>query len=846
MVASHRKTPFILSKPAYRLRKSRLALAICLTFTPVVWAGESSEDIEHIRKDLDWLPKESLTPEQLETLPTACCGAYVAPVRTDAEANLDPEQASLLGQAEDSESEQQTRITLTGNVRLTQGSRTISTDKFFLDKETSQAELTGNIQVREPGLLFRAEHADINIESGNAKLEDARFVIYETRVRGSAGQLEKIGDRIMILRDGKFTSCEPGDNTWDIRGSNVTLHNDKHYGTAKHMRLNVKDIPVAYVPYFRFPIGPDRLTGFLFPAVGMGDSGIDDLSVPFYWNIAPNYDATLEPRYLERHGYLFQGEFRHLSQHFETELTGSTLSNDRAGITDRLRKQLEDGEITSEEAYKYKGEDRWQWNLKQFGGEGEAWKTKIDYTDVSDTDYLRDIDRGAVDINRQAYIQQMAEASYNTGNWQFSTRAQEFRLLTGGSLPYRELPRTQANARYQIGEWDIVADHELTRFSVNQYYTNNTDNLIVGQRLRTFHQLVWAKDYLPGYVKPGVGVKTLSYQLDAPNLINTADDSPQFAAPQFTLDSGLFFERDANFFGDSYLQTFEPRLFYLYRDYENQDALFGLTTSNSLVNFDTSELLFTYNQLFRDSRFSGGDRIDDANQITLGASSRYIENLSGVERLKLSIGEIFYLEDPEITLGKTADEEVDSYSSSALAGQMIAQWGDSLRLTQDVVFDHRENQVTAASTSLHYLDEKYRIFNLGYRYERKPVSVSPLNPVPVTGREMNQLDASAIWPVSEQWSVIVRSNYDFTYNANLDTFAGLEYNDCCYRIRVLARHWADFDFSPDFLANLDSDDYDQGVFFEIQLKGMGTLARRISKLLEKAVVGYSERETSLH
>lgn len=845
MLVSHKKIPSRLASSASGLAKKRLVLVISLLFSGLSWATEIEQldvETEALRKDLDWVPLESLTEEQKKKLPTACCGAYVAPVRTDPEANLEPENASLFGQAQGSESEQQTRITLTGDVRMVQGSRSISTDKFFLDKETGQAELTGDIEVREPGLLFRADHADININSGDAKLENARFVIHETRVRGQAEELEKIGDTTVILRDGQFTSCEPGDETWDIRGSNITLHNDKHYGTAKHMRLNVEDIPVAYVPYFRFPIGPDRLTGFLFPSMGLGDGGeIDEFSAPFYWNIAPNYDATLEPRYLQRHGYLLQTEFRHLSQNFESELTGSLLNNDRAGITDRLRKQLEDGEITEAEAYKYQGKDRWQWNFKQRGGEGQAWKTFIDYTDVSDTDYIRDVDRGAVDINRQAYIQQTGEIRYTTDNWVLSSRAQEFRLLTGGSVPYRELPRTQANGQYQWGDWEITANNEFTHFSVNRYYTGDRADLITGERLRTFYQAVWAKEYMAGYFKPGAGIKTLAYQLEAPNFIASTDDNPQFAAPQFTLDTGLIFERNS----DSYLQTLEPRLFYLYRDYENQDALFGLTTGDSLVNFDTSELIFTYDQLFRDSRFSGGDRIDDANQVTLGVSNRYIENASGVERLKLSIGEIFYLEDPEITLGKSTEEK-DLLASSALAGQMVAQVGDSLRLTQDLVFDHRDNKVTAATTSLHYLDEQYRILNLGYRYERDPVSVSPLNPVPALGKTMNQLDASAIWPLSSQWSVIVRSNYDFTYKANLDTFAGLEYNDCCYRVRVLARQWADFDFSPDFLENLSQDDYDQGIFFEVQLKGIGTLAKRISNLMDKAVVGYTERENSLH
>jgi LPS-assembly protein len=831
MVAIQEMTSCFSVKKGCWLQPLRLLLSVCLlVLSSVSLAEESTTDIELLRKELDWVPLEQLTEEQKNQLPTACCGAYFAPLRTDPEADLKPEEASLFGRALDSESEQQSRITLTGNVLLTQGNRTICTDKFFLDKDTQQAELTGNIQVREPGLLFRADHAEININSGDAKLENARFVVYESRVRGNAEELEKIGDTTIILDKGRFTSCEPGDNSWDIRGSNITLHNDKHYGTAKHMRLNIEDVPVAYVPYFRFPIGPDRLTGFLFPTIGR-----DELSLPFYWNIAPNYDATIEPRYLQDHGYLFQGEVRHLSQYFESQLSGSMLNDDYG------RDQKAD--------YEYQGKDRWQGKFEQEGGAGQAWKTRVSYTDVSDTDYLRDVDGSAVDLNRQAYLQQMAEAQYSFDHWVVSARAEEFRLLTSGSLPYRELPRVQANAIYNLGDWILTANNEYTHFSVNRYYTGSNesrDNLITGDRFRSFYQYQWNKDFIFGYVKPGVGVKTLMYQLEAPNLIATADDTPHVVTPQFSLDSGLVFERDNRWFDQSYLQTFEPRLFYLYRDYENQDAFFGLTSADSLVNFDTSELLFTYDQLFRDSRFSGGDRIDDANQMTVGASSRFIENDTGIERLKLSLGEIFYFRDQEITLGKANEsEDGEDLARSELAGQMVAHFSDAFRMTQDVVFDHETDEISAASTSLHYLDDKYRVFNLGYRYARNPVSVSPLNPVPVVGKTLDQIDISAIWPLNSQWSVIMRTNYDFTYKAKLDTFAGLEYNDCCYRVRVLARQWANFDFSPDFLETLNDDDYDQAVFFEVQLKGFGTLAKRINNLLEDAVVGYSERESSL-
>lgn len=622
--------------------RSRLALCVAaqcagilLLSAPTTWADDAGastakKDPNEQLRELDWIPLEELTEEQKATVPTACCGAYVAPPRDDAEAEMDPEKANIFGTADYSEAEKQTKFVMRNDVRLTQGRRSFSADTFTFDKATREAELDGNIQVREPGLLLRADHAYVDTNSGNARLENARFVLYETRVRGRAEKLEKFGDAIIRLDQGTFTSCEPGDNTWSIEGSNITLHNDKHYGTAKHMRLHIKDIPVAYAPYFRFPIGPDRLTGFLFPSVGLDQSdGIGEFSAPFYWNIAPNYDATFTPRYLSDHGYMLATELRHMSSYFDTELSGSVLNNDRSGDTGR------DDDVIND---RYRGKDRWQYNVLQTGGRNQRWSTEVDYTDVSDTDYLRDVDGSAVDLNRQAYIRQRVAAGYASQNWQFGAKAEEFRLLTSTQLPYRELPRLHADGQYRFSDWLLELDNEYTNFSMNRYFEEDPANalykadLITGERVRTNYKLTWDKEFTQGYIKPGVGVKTLGYELEATNMRADVDSSQQYAAPQGSLDMGLFFERDTSMFGDAFIQTLEPRAFYLYRDYENQDELYGLTSAASYVNFDTSDLVFTYDQLFRDSRFSGGDRIDDTNHLALGLTSRYVESDTGIER----------------------------------------------------------------------------------------------------------------------------------------------------------------------------------------------------------------------
>ncbi len=843
------------TQPTPNFAPSRLALKIALHCTglwlmalPLVGQAESVSVAQ--ARQLDWVPIEELTEEQKKTVPIACCGAYIAPERTDPEANIDPDEASLIGSALSSESDMLSTVIMRDDVKLTQGTRSISTDLFTLNKETSEAELKGDIQLREPGMLVRADKAYINMQSGDARLDDARFVLYETRVHGEAKSLEKFGDKILVLNQGSISGCEPGDNTWAIEGANITIHNDKHYGTATHMRMKVRDIPVAYFPYVRFPVGPDRLTGFLFPSVGLGNSGLSEFSLPFYWNIAPNMDATITPRYLEEHGYMLGLEVRHMSALFDTTLDASALNNDRNGISRRLEKELEAGTITEEEAYPYKGKDRWQASLRQKGGRNQRWHTEINYTDVSDTDYIRDIDRSAVDLNREAYIRKKLLASYITDNWMLSAKAEELRLLTETQLPYRELPRVNANGQYRFGDWLLDMRNEYVDFALNSNYdslANPINELILGKRMRTDYSFGWDKEFTSGFFKPRIGFKTLSYDLQAPDMLADADHSPSFVTAQSSLDTGLYFERDNSLFEHAFTQTLEPRVYYLHRKLDDQSSLFNLTPGGKYVNFDTSILPLTYQQLFRDTRFAGGDRLDDTEQVTFGLTSRFIDSANGIERLRLGIGQITYLKDRQVVLTDKQDElDSNENTSSMLATLIGGQVGAYFRFTNDIVYDQNEHNLYSISSSIHYMDDQYRIVNLGYRFSRDRQSLSPINPVPVTGQDLNQMDFSTIWPLANQWSAIARVNYDFNYDAELDALLGLEYDDCCYRIRMVARRWVNYNLSSDQLTALTGEDYDRGIFFELQLKGVGTLSQRISGWLDKAIIGFDSREQAKH
>lgn len=844
-------------------------LAACLPvmgllFSANSWADDAAQQLRKNFEDsqqLDWVPLENLTDAQKLTVPNSCCkGAYVPPARGDGDATLNPESAPLRSHADEQTSEGQSRVTFSGNVAITQGNRSISTDSVSYDKETGQASLTGGIQVRDPNVMIRADSGDMNLEAGDAHFKNTRFVLYESRIHGVAGSLHKFGDNIINLEQSLISSCEPGDNAWSIRGSEISLHPDENYGTAKNMRINIQDIPVFYLPYIRFPVGNERLTGFLIPTPGYSKRNGSELAVPFYWNIAPNADATFTSHYLSNRGFMLETEVRHLSRYFDTELKSSVINNDKGGFSSFLESQIAQGLLTEEEAYPYRDHDRWYAKLEQTGGMGQDWSTNINYADLSDKDYLRDMYNSSTDSNRQAFIRQTASADYRSEHWFSGIKVDEYRLLTTTQLPYRELPRIHFNGNYQINDWVLKLNNEYVNFVQNRYFANSFTtpetlaqalaNTIYGDRINTDYSLTWDKNYTWGFVKPSVAVKGLAYQLDSKSLVAGADASPSFVVPQASLDAGLYFERDL---GNNYLQTLEPRAFYFYSGYKNQDSLYKLTPNQlSFVNFDTGDLTFNYNQLFRTTRFAGGDRLDDANQLSLGISTAFSSKQTGIERLRMSLGQIFYARDrqvlaydPDQTVNQSILEE-NTRVSSNWAVQVSGQVRKGLHISADAAYDQRADHLENANAGLHYMDDSHRIFNLTYRYALKVLNTSPLQPTAIQPQSMNQLDASIVLPINSRWSIIARNNRDFTHGVELDTFAGLEYNDCCYRVRVMGRRWLRVDYTtPDFFANLKNDDFEPGIMIELELKGLGSMDKQIDNLLEKTITGFTEREKTL-
>ncbi len=793
---------------------------------------QTGQSVPH---SLDWVPEAQLTDAQKTLVLPNCCGAFIAPERTDPEAKMNPAEAPMRANADRSEWKNQSLATLDGSVVVTQGYRQLKADHVISDQSQQTIALQGNIRLREPNLLITGNDALVHTDTETATVNQAEYVIHEAQVHGRAAQMERLADQVLVLKEANYTSCPPDDESWLLHSASIKLDPNTQIGTAKHMVLKIKNIPAFYLPYVTFPLSDQRKSGFLYPTIGTSDTDGLDLSVPYYLNLAPNYDATLAPRYIAGRGTMLQTELRHMSRLTYSEINLAFLGKDDSELDDNEKALIDDNLLTLEEAAPFRDEDRWALGVQQIGGIGKRWFTHIDYTRVSDVDYFQDLSTSGLNINSQTDLKRTGEAGYQFDHWRLSSTVTHYQSLRENrDAPYRLEPQLAAFGAYQWGNWNLSLNNQWTSFTHANEQTKQGGEIITGERSRIDYRLTWNKQWIWGFFRPSAYVKSVSYALDDDNLLVDADSEPSFTVPQGSLDMGLFFERDSLWGKSNYIQTFEPRVFYFYSDYEDQSALIDITEDGQDVDFDTSETTFTYSQLFRTSRFSGGDRIDDANQVAMGLTTRWIERNTGVERLSLSIGQIYYTRDRRISL----TGEVDDLPNSEIAGQIGAQVGENLRFTSDLLYNDDEGKLSRGTMTLSYLDDSSRLLNLGYYYTRKNSTIDTSGNI--IDKDIEQSDISLVWPIAGNWNLIARSNHDMTNQRELETLLGIEYNSCCYRVRLLGRRWLDNNYA-DVVADEDLK-HDRGIFFEIEFRGLGGTSKTIDNILSDSINGYDRRE----
>jgi len=817
-----------------------------------------SADYSH----LDWVPREKLTPAQLAETGPYCSGSYIEPIRPGMNDKTNKSDAPTFIGAKASRYQQDEQVaTLAGDVVMRQGSMQAEADEASLYQAENRGELNGNVRVRDNGALLVGDHAEVQLDTGEAKVDNAEYVLHKSRIRGNALYAKRAENAIIRLKDGTYTTCEPNSNAWQLKGNNITLNPATGFGTATNVTLRVRDIPVLYTPYIYFPIDDRRQSGFLPPSFSSGGESGFTLVTPYYFNLAPNYDATLYPRYMSKRGMLMEGEFRYLTKSSEGQVGGAYLNDDN-----NERSRQSDYEKT-----------RYMLNWQHKGGLDSRVLTEVDYTKISDPYYFQDLQTDQIGVESQSFVNQQGAVTYRGDNYTARVNAQAYELATVSEItPYNRLPQITFNGAlpYHPSGLNFAYETEAVRFErdlQNGMFTDEgglstrrLDTYVTGltrangTRLNAAPSVELPMNWTYGYVTPKLKYQYTKYDLDLDGT-GKADmakvgqsfkSSQDRAIPIASVDSGLYFDRSTQLFGKTYNQTLEPRLFYLYVPEKDQD---------DIPVFDTSEYSFNYASLFRDNRFSGSDRVGDENKLSLGVTSRWIEE-NGFERQRVSVGQALYFKDREVQLpGVVAKDRADAQSNvSPIAMNYEFRFNRDWRATADYNWDPDSHSPRSGSAMFHYQpeDNPNKVINAGYRYRNDQVVYNQL-----TGKwqfggdygtpgaenfvkdyyKIQQHDFSVMWPIVPQWNLISRWQYDYARNRTLEAFGGFEYDNCCWKLRLINRYWVSNDEYTQIAPLNEKGDH--GLFLQIVLKGLGGLTgTKVESFLDKGIQGYRERE----
>ncbi len=749
--------------------------------------------------EIDWLPANLLGSDY----PLGHCdGAYIAPRNDSPEAELEPSKSPLRSSADSSELRGNTTAILSGNVFIEEGYRRLSVNEAIYDRSTRELQLNGDLMLREPGMLILADKAVINSDDGTGLLSPADYVLHKQHVRGGADEIARLEDGTLVLRGASYTRCEPNNNTWELLGKSIIIDQDKGVGTAKHARLKVKGVPLFYSPWLQFPIDDRRKTGVLWPSYSNTSTGGIDIAIPYYINLAPNYDATITPRFISNRGMIAEAETRLLTQYGHWVASGSYLGDD---------------EDT--------GQDRWLVALAERGSIGHKIRTRIDFTRVSDNDFFNDLSTRGLEVKRETHLDQLGELYFTDWGWNFAAKFQQFQTIESTiqpqNEPYKLLPQLSASRQGLGIPFQPQLNYDL------QYTFFDHDILTRGHRIYAETGVSYPMEWLAGFVKPSIKLKHASYSIDEP-LQSNSDSEESYTVPVFSLDSGLFFERSLKVNESDYLQTLEPRLFYLRVPEQDQ---------SDIPLFDTTALTFGYSQLFRDDRFTGHDRVGDADQLTLGLTTRFIDD-EGAEKISASIGQIFYFRDRRVALVQPRTEDADA--TSAVAGELEYRPTDHLRLTSSLLWNTADDKINEGGFQFQYEPEEDILINLAYRYRRDNPLFRPNSDI--FGETIEQTDVSAVFPFGKHWRAYMRWQYDLAQHSTIEDLVGLEYSDCCWDIRIVYQRGLNGALQRNTGASLNEFDVrrEHAVYLQFVLRGLGSLGDKIDRILDRSILGYSD------
>ncbi len=761
------------------------------------------------------------TDWRLSSKPGQCQGEYIdGLIRTGIAENIDNDQ-SIRASSDSALHVTDHSTTLTGNVSVQQGSQLLNGDFFTMDAQTESYTVEGNVQLRQKGLLIQGARVEGNFYSGSAAIDSASFLLHDSHLRGTATSLGKDERDTLTITEGEFTTCEPDSNTWAIRGKEIELISSEGYGVARHVTLRIKDVPVAYSPYFRFPIDDSRQSGFLWLAVGQDSDGGTDVAIPYYFNISPNLDATYTLRSIWKRGIMHEGELRYLNNYGENLVAGTFLPSDD--------QYDERDQITPANVSGFDKQDRWLGHFSHKGRTG-PWSSSVNYTSVSDIDYLDDLGGftntnsnfdNALDTANSPALLRTGAITYTTESWRSNLELRSFQQQNQiQRKQYEILPRLTVAGSKSFGLIKSSALLQATVFEKSADIEPEGSRVVADVSTSAPFHNSW------GYITPRLRYIHRSYNLD--NELPGSRDDAIINTGLASLDMGLTFERRTSIGNKGFHQTLEPRLYYLYAEDKFQD---------DLPVFDSLIITPSYDGLFRQNRYAGYDRVGDANQIALGITTRYLDETTGAQRLSFSAGQIFYMDDRTVNDADfIGNNPLDDTSPVFISLEAQAK---RLGLRASYEHDTENNRSNRGSIALRYISDSDAIFNFSYSM------VDKLQQRTLRYRE--ETDLSFRWPLgrTNAWSLVGRWNYGWDEGQTIESLFGVEYNDCCWKTRVVFRRnlkepriiaisapGSATEFVKDRRA-------DSGIYFEFQLKGLASLGGRLDNLLHNSIPGYN-------
>jgi LPS-assembly protein len=597
--------------------------------------------------------------------------------------------------------------------------------------------------------------------------------------RGQAKEINASATGELKLKDVRYTTCPIGEEDWVIRASDIDISQERGLGIGRGVRVDFKGVPILYTPFISFPVGNQRKSGFLFPALGTSSRSGASVEAPWYWNIAPNYDDTLTPIYYTRRGIKLDNEFRFLGPLGRGTLNSEYLPHD--------------------DAY---GDRRGYIELLDKSDFTDSLRLDIEAANASDSQWFEDFGLGPEGTSA-TYLNRLATLTYLGDHWFASARAENFQTIDDtiapSNRPFTILPQITAHGDWSEQPFGLSYgfDFELADFQDN--YANTIYQRPTGWRLDVAPEVRMPLRRGSIYLEPAASWRYTAYQLDSDT--TTGDRSPSRSAPIFSVDGGLAFERLTGS-KKQRLQTFEPRFMYLYVPYHNQD---------DLPLFDTTLADLNLVQLFRTNRYVGADRLSDANQLSIGVTSRLLSSATGQQYLSATVGQAYYFHPPSVSLGTA--QPVEDRDSSDLVAELELTAYRNWTVGMGVQWDPGDTRSEKGDVQVQYRPSNDRVINAGYRFRRGNIE---------------QVDTSLAWPLGPKWGAYGRLVYSLQDDKAIDQFAGLEFKSCCWRLRAVFRRYV----------SDRSGAVDTSFLFQLELNGLSSVGVA-DAFLQRSIRGYS-------